>query len=385
MSTFIVPRTCTQVAEATGQEPPGSRPLAEFRGSDAYVLLGDPGSGKTTSFYREAEAEGGQYVTARDLITFEDRPEWHDRTLFIDGLDEVRAGQSDGRTPLDAIRHKLNQLGRPRFRLSCREADWLGAGDQAALKRVAPGGQVAPLHLDPLDEEAVEEILRQHPSVPDAAGFLRAAKDRGLDELLRNPQTLNLLVEAVRGDAWPATRQETYDLAFRRLVKEHNREHSDAARAAPDPPVDSLLDTAGFLCAVHLIAGQTEFSLNSTEAAPGYLVPANLPDAPPFCEAVLKTKLFAARGGAERLEPVHRSVAEYLAARHLAAKAKSQGFPMGRVLALITGTDGAPVAALRGLFAWLAVFSPQDRGGDIYDYSPTLLDDADQPDIADSA
>ena len=35
-----------------------SRPLEEFRDTPAYVLLGDPGAGKTTAFESECEALG---------------------------------------------------------------------------------------------------------------------------------------------------------------------------------------------------------------------------------------------------------------------------------------------------------------------------------------
>ena len=50
---------------------------------------------------------------------------------------------------------------------------------------------------------------------------------------------------------------------------------------------------------------------------------------------------------------MHRTVAEYLAARWLAKIIRS-GLPLARVLALI-GVDDRPVAELRGLHAWLAV------------------------------
>ena len=57
----IVTRTCTEIPEgATRRErPPCSRPLSAYRESPAYVLLGDPGAGKTTSFEAEREALGG--------------------------------------------------------------------------------------------------------------------------------------------------------------------------------------------------------------------------------------------------------------------------------------------------------------------------------------
>ena len=132
---MVVPRTCSEWTEENDTQP-SEKPLAEYESNAAYVLLGAPGAGKTVAFREESQREGAFYVTARDFITFADRQEWHERTLFIDALDEVRAGSDDRRTPLDRIRAKLDALGRPRFRLSCREADWLGASDRTHLARV---------------------------------------------------------------------------------------------------------------------------------------------------------------------------------------------------------------------------------------------------------
>ena len=89
--------------------------------------IAEPGAGKTTAFKTEAASRGGTYVTVRAFQTFDDRPQWHDTMLFLDGLDESRAGTEDGRTPLDDIRNRLDHLERPRFRLSCRWADWMAA------------------------------------------------------------------------------------------------------------------------------------------------------------------------------------------------------------------------------------------------------------------
>lgn len=55
-----------------------------------------------------------------------------------------------------------------------------------------------------------------------------------------------------------------------------------------------------------------------------------------------------------RIEPVHRHVAEYLAARYLAERVEHEGLPLARILSLITGEDGVVVTELRGLSAWLA-------------------------------
>ena len=45
---------------------------------------------------QESAEPGGQYVTARDFTALNVRLEWRNKTLFIDGLDEMRAGAVDG-------------------------------------------------------------------------------------------------------------------------------------------------------------------------------------------------------------------------------------------------------------------------------------------------
>ena len=158
--TEFVARTCTEVVDGdptAGMQNRG-RPLEEFRTTDSYVLLGAPGSGKTQTFRDEAESQADCYVTARDFRTFDNRPEWHGKTLYIDGLDETRVGAADGRTPFDDIRAKLDRLGKPRFRLSCREADWFGANDRDRLTTVSRDRKVTVLRLDPLSADDIREI-----------------------------------------------------------------------------------------------------------------------------------------------------------------------------------------------------------------------------------
>ena len=92
---YFAERTCTVVhepgSESSGASEAESRPLESFREETAYVLIGPPGSGKTEAFKREAQEDGGHYVTARDFLTL--NTERQAGTLYIDGLDEVRAAK----------------------------------------------------------------------------------------------------------------------------------------------------------------------------------------------------------------------------------------------------------------------------------------------------
>ena len=362
-----VPRTCTVVL-APSPDPirrgietsrRDSQPLADFRSHDAYVLLGDPGAGKTTAFEDEVEALGDEtchLVSARDFLAIEDPTVPPGRTLFIDGLDEVRAGQSDARTPFEALRRRLAKLGRPRFRLSCREADWLGENDRRHLARVSPGEQVTVLRLDPLTEADIRGVLAYRDDIPDPEHFVAMARHQGVDGLLANPQTLGMLADVVGGGGeWPGSRLETFEQSCRRIVREHNEEHNIASLGSGGvPDIDRTLDAAGHLCAVHLLTGAAGFSMLPGEERHGWLRPEQCDYEPPdLLWHALRAKLF--KGELEaRLVPVHRHVAEYLAACHLGRLVEERKLPARRVVALMAGHDGTVVTEMRGLSAWFA-------------------------------
>lgn len=386
----FVERTCAVVREQNdepGQETASSsshescsRPLESFRDTPAYVLLGPPGSGKTEAFRHEAEHEGVRLHTARDFRTLGPGPEERHDTFYIDGLDETRAGSPDGRTPFDEIRVRLQELGRPRFRLSCREADWFGANDRERLKAVAPGGDLTVLRLDPLSDQGVLDILDRNVAHEDPQGFVDAARERGLDGLLRNPLNLEMLAAAVADNPWPRTRTETFDMACRKLATEENREHQIAWTGTADTA--ALLDAAGNLSAILLLAGKAGVTPPGTEPDPDHPRLEHVPRADQqLLPRVLDTDLFALSGEG-RMVPAHRQLAEFLAARRI-ADLIDNGLPVLRVLSLMTGFDGGIISEFRGLAAWLAAQSKVARRevierdplgtvlhGDVQDFSP---------------
>ncbi len=366
---ITVDRTCTEIRSGgDGRVELGeSRPLSAFGSLEAYVLLGDPGAGKTTEFGRECQALDGaaEYIRARDFIRLdlESHPEWRDRMLFIDGLDEMRAGAADSRLPLDEIRNRLERLNLPRFRISCREADWLGNNDRRNLESVSPGGSIAVLRLDPLSEKAAADLLSSLRLGVGVEEFIRVARLRGVGALLRNPLTLHLLADAVGlGTEWPASRLETFETACRRMATEQNEEHR--AGVAPQP-VETVLDAAGYLCALQLLSGIDGYSLAPGVESSAFVSLDSLEDAQGRrsridLEYALSTRLFTAVG-IRTFVPVHRLVAEFLAGRCLAALIRN-GLPARRVVALMTGVgDGRVVTVLRGLSAWLAALPGEAR------------------------
>ena len=369
-----VPRTCREVRQTASHDSRVSfgepKPLSEYRDRSAYVLLGDPGAGKTTEFKREQEALGDYaalFVSARNFRTLAEtsRAEWRNKTLFIDGLDETRAGATDARTPLDDIRAQLARLDTPRFRLSCREADWLGSNDRQHLRDAYPHSEIVVLRLDPLDADGIGELLRSEHQVTDVDEFVRSAHRSGVGALLGNPLTLDLLARVVQGvGEWPRSRQETLERACGLLASEHNEEHRFGRGVVPR---DTVMDAAGYLCALLLLAGMEGCSLSASSGGLALVGMDDLRDPPggltrDALDHALSTKLFTAHAGAEgALAPLHRQVAEFLAGRYLAKRIEA-GLPAGRAVALMTGPkDGRVVTALRGLSAWLAAHPSEAR------------------------
>ena len=377
----LVPRTVTEAGDDR------SRSLAAFRDAGAFVLLGDPGAGKTTEFRREVEALGADalFLPARDFLAFAGTRAvpWSDKTLFIDGLDEVRAGRGDPRTPLDEIRRRLDALGRPRFRLSCRATDWLGTGDRERLRAVSPDETLTVLRLDPLREANIVSLLETRLHGGDAPSFLKSAREKGLLGWLRNPQGLEILIEAfAAGRGWPASRREAFEIACLRMAGERNAEHRDSATDQPNPA--EVLDAAAELCAAVLLSGAAGCSLDAPLSGDDYpALDRFRPTDGSLARAALATRLFTAPDpAARRFAPNHRQLAEFLGARNLARRIES-GLPVGRVFALMTAPDGAPPTPLRGLAAWLAAHCRPVRArlierdpvgiaayGDIHDFSP---------------
>ena len=358
---FLVQRRVRKQRDPNeGPETDSPSELGGYRAEYAWVLLGEPGAGKSTALKSEAEHTGGQYLRIDEFINLDPDPAWQGKTLFLDGLDEVRASGA-GASLLLQLRSQLTRLGKPAFRIACRAADWNGAADRDDLRAATPDGKISVLSLEPLSEDDILTILQHNLGISDSAAFVANAKIRGVADLLANPQTLEMLAKAIHGAEWPGSRDDTYRLACEKLAEEHNQKHRRAKRDKP-VSVDQILDAAGQLCAVMLLADRNGIATDAAGASERSPVLEDF-SAPDLVSArqAIGSKLFRQDDVEERFQPTHRSVAEYLAARWLGRQIDAKGLPLPRLLSLLLGADGGVVAGLRGLFAWLAVHCQSAR------------------------
>lgn len=355
------------------------RPVECFKDKSLVVLLGEPGAGKTTLFEQLHNDE----TLFREVCGFlhEDISGSKPVQLFLDGLDEVL----DPQTAIEKIISQVKKWGAPypKLWISCRASDWKGSAYLNRLNKIHPEESGVVLNLNPLDDEGVLGLLKAL-FVSDPDTFLSQAKDNKIESVLSNPQMLRLLVKAVADKGWPKSRQELFELSCENLLREPNKMNR-INKTQLKPSLDDLKRVSGKICATLLFSGAVGFSLDQEIWSEPF--PCLDEDFGLSSDEILHARIASGRAlfrpvlsREECLEPIHRSVSEYLAAKWISEQL-SKGLSFRRVLNLFLGKTGEPVAALRGIFSWLAVFNlgVRDRlieldplgvavGGDVQDF-----------------
>jgi hypothetical protein len=112
------------------------------------------------------------------------------------------------------------------------------------------------------------------------------------------------------------------------------------------------------LCAVHLCGGTKGLALFPQDADEDYPYFRELRGDQDELALALRRRAFRADGPG-RVTPIHRIIAEYLAAHFVVHRLRA-GLPLKRILALLTGYDGGTLAELRGIYAWVACLCEQE-------------------------
>lgn len=316
------------------------------------VLLGDPGAGKSHLFNHFTLQENAEKFLARNFLNRPEELLKNKKQIYIDALDERRAGRGDSDT-IDEIVRKLFEVKPEQIRISCRAADWLGDSDLIAFQDYFDTtGDSVVLHLLPLSEFECIKILTEC-AIESPQKFLEEAATRRLQGFLENPQSLIMLAEVVKAGSWPESLDELYGKSTDILLTETNSNHS--SKEIGTYPLQSLKEAAGSIFANRLISdidGISVKEVSTDEMCPSYKE-VSLGTTKEL-RAVLNRRIFCIDPLTDVADYTHRTIAEYLAAKWLATQIH-QGLPLSRLRALI-GVDGRPASELRGLHAWLPNF-----------------------------
>jgi hypothetical protein len=318
----------------------------ELPKSHVTIVLGEPGIGKSTILRQEAARDkAGLFSTIRSFL-IRNISELEGKTLYLDALDEARPDKRNV-DKIDQVVKRLNELGKPKVYISCREFDWFGDSDLSLLRDLCGDGeQPLVLHVEDLSKDDIREIASAN-EIKNPDEFWTKAASLNLTDLLSNPATLLLLIEVAKSGMWPEDRFSLLEKACELLVIEKNNVHSGYNNSYSK---EKLLDAAGEICAALLLTGEEGVSLSLGQAG---LSLNDLNSENDILQTVTRRRLFCARE-MDKAVPVHRIVAEHLAAGYLSECILSGKVPVSRILAMMTAEDGAPAVDLRGVFAALA-------------------------------
>lgn len=324
---------------------------SEFAALDApLVLLGEPGAGKTETAGAIADLRSGVRISAHAFALGAPVEIDANTIPVIDGLDEVQVSSADA--PILIVLKRLAKNGCKSFVITCRAADWSNVQNEYAI---ATWFGQAPIngHLQPLSDEEMVAVVNELGTFPEGgASFLNQARQRDAIDLARNPQSLKLLLAAVKETGWPRTKTELYELACRNLATESNGLHQSLAHDRP--AIETTLSSAGFVFAQLLLCNQRGVNVDGQdiERFPRPALVASDDVNVAQIEAAASSQLFRPVG-AGNIEYTHRTVAEYLAAKWLNGVLEDGKLSARRLQALLHTQDTVP-GPLRGLYAWLA-------------------------------
>lgn len=318
------------------------------------IVLGEPGLGKSKVMEELARQIGIKPVTAIRFINAKNpqRLVHVGKPLLIDGLDEAMSRREGD--AVDAILAQLEEAGSPAFILSCRSREWQ-ARNLTTLRQLYDADPTI-VTLEPLDRtEAYHYLAMQNPDV-DANHVLDHLATHNLDELYRNPLTLNLMGRVAERDrSLPATRGALFERACALIWPEHNSDRQDSELAQLTE--HQALNAAGAIAASSIFAGaEAASAAGAAQARPSDLRLVEIETLPQSQAApvIFTSKLFQSCGSL-RAKPIHRVIAEYLGARWLARQANSPR-TQRRLLSQLHSYGTVP-SSLRGLHAWLAYHS----------------------------
>lgn len=366
-----------------------AKTLVELANIPCLILLGEPGSGKTTEVNRikhegaltqtsalnrsSSETELFGSITSHAIFNAWERSD-QSLYLYLDGLDEALLNISSARhvvvSWLDSNAERFG-IGSRRskkiyLRITCRSAIWLGK-TQNELSRLFGESNVAVYELASLSQEQIR-IAAQHRGI-DPEEFVRAIVDRELIAMTTEPVSLNFLLDAFKIGMLSGTSFDEFVL-FRegcsRLASEFNDLYQDKQSLAPKERLAIISrvatymilnnrsgiwgnDTEEFDTKLNLRMDDIVGDVSSAETNAIKIQRIHLRE-------VLNTSIFKLSGPTQTLTFKHRTYSEFLCALHVHELKISTGAIQHLFCSSVE--NGRVIPQLEEVVVWIATMDP---------------------------
>jgi hypothetical protein len=366
------------------------KPLDQFREHSCIVLLGEPGTGKSTEFNKEFERQSlicsesnhlclrfnlNAYQTdsllVSDIFDGVEQNAWKkgigEFYLFLDSLDE-------GRIQIKTIANLLSSrlcrwkslITRLKLRIACRSAEW-PTSLESSLVEFWPNGDSVILELTPLQLKDVE-IAAKCEEI-NASQFLEEVSRLDAHSFATRPISLKFLMSAFKkNNALPRTKMDLFKIGCKTLCEEFNpsrRENPSSRQLNAEERYSVATRIASYVefCGKGTItlansSDQAAGEISVSQIAGGYeaIQGKQLEVTDAVVREVLETSLFTGRG-TESVAFAHKTYSEFLAAQYLSNKEVDD--TQIRSLIFHPNNKQSIVPQLAEIGAWLSIEKPE--------------------------
>lgn len=315
------------------------------------IVLAEPGAGKSYLLDSLAKQLG---VTKHTANIFIHSNEEKYSSLVIDGFDELV--EIDSSTVIKALVMAKNTSAE-RIILSSRSSEWFE--NYTHHCKTIFGEDPLLVYLKPFEEKEQKALFLHYYPQQNAEQFLDEADNIELTSLLANPLFIHLFSKSyVENNQRFENRYSAFKLAIEGLAKETNSSYSFGNNILP---ALKKIELAEDVFTKLMLSGSEGVSLSDSASNRFYPHIATL-NSDINIKQILSTQFFLPADGAEQHRPVHRIVAEYCAGNYLAKKLTCSVNPLSlRIILSIIAPNNIVRDELRGLFAWMAVLSENQR------------------------
>jgi energy-coupling factor transporter ATP-binding protein EcfA2 len=329
--------------------------------SDLIILLAQPGAGKT-----ELLKHFAKLLQARSLRAAVFRHSTEALTanaVIIDAMDEVaKVSEND---LWDIFAKARMATGTVIF--SSRSSEWENARTKLVEDYFGKKPTIA--SLIEFDQDEQRQLFEHTFPKENFELFFAETQRFELNPLLGNPQFLQILGHAyIQNNRQFTSKLQIYSDAATRLANEQNPDRSSRGRLESSV----IVRETGNIFANLLLSGASGVAVKETiENRDFPYIGIFKTDKSVDPLILLDSQLFKQANTPNEHEPVHRIIAEFLAAKHVVTQFEdtTNRVSLGRCLAIIA-PNGVVRDELRGLFGWMAALGNRETQKQLIELDP---------------